>query len=388
MLDERGASRPVRTLARRAEHLVAAGELAAAVAPLSRAVQIALRRMEIQTAASLNARQRDLLDTMSLASDEPRRMHNGLDHAEILSILDLEKAGDVLERLRPGFERAGEPDCLVRLWLAAAKLALQQGKLEEGRHALNQAQSYADHVAPELRARVERGKGHAARFVGDYESALEHFERARDLYEQSRFPSPALQVESDIIFVHTERGDFEFAWQRALPLLEEARRQGDAHAEVQFLNCLGDVAQHLGDWENACRYFSQGLEADRRTGNRIGESIQLLNLGLSEVGMNCFDAALGHFRQAKTLFDDHGISRLKSLLVAGLVACAAGMADWRRVDEQVERLDEILSATDFRTSNQAWALHLAAQKVREAGDIERTRRIEALEQVIRRDLKG
>lgn len=376
MLAEGTNGTSIYDLARRAEHLVRAEQTEAALEPLSDAVEAAIRRVDMDLAATLNDRQRQLFDLLGLAEDDARRAHNHLDRAEITLTQNPRKSQAITEDLAPYFaSHNDDAHGRVRLLLIQAKLSLQLGQLDEGKRKLQEARDLAGELPKELQARIVRGLGHAARYEGDYELAVKYFKLSRDLYAQARMPSPTLQVESDIIYVATELGDYEGARRESLPLLEESRRQGDAHAEVQFLNCLGDAAQHLAEWDDACRYFSQALGVTRQTGNRAGEAVQLLNLGLSYLGKGDFLAARHYLKSSDLLFEDLDTTRLTPLVAAGLAACAVGRGDISLFEAELARAEEALSSTEFRSTNQAWTLGLAAQKAMEAGRPDEGRRL-------------
>jgi tetratricopeptide (TPR) repeat protein len=96
-------------------------------------------------------------------------------------------------------------------------------------------------------------------------------------------------------------------YQRAIDFqqqsLEIQREIGNRQGEATSLGNLGSTYRSLGEYQRAIDLYQQALEIEREVGDRYGEAIFLLNQAgtIAKYEPRRFEA-LGHFKQARTIF--------------------------------------------------------------------------------------
>lgn len=100
--------------------------------------------------------------------------------------------------------------------------------------------------------------------------------------------------------------------------------------ECSSLSNLGEVARELGEWDEAARYWVEGLAAARRVGDRRAEAMILGQMGFGEASRGNYGAALAALNSAVQTFRALGERRRVAEILNDL-----GMV-WRDIGRPAE----------------------------------------------------
>ncbi len=182
-------------------------------------------------------------------------------------------------------------------------------------------------------------RGHYARQQGEFETAREHYEQAREAapgdeesqheatslgnlglvarnlgeYERAReYHEESLEIKQEIGDRAGEAGrarnlgEYERARQRHQESLEIFREIGDRAREATSLGNLGLVARNLGEYERAREYHEESLEINQEIGDRAGEAGSLNNLGSVAGEQEDYETAERRHREALAISKELG----------------------------------------------------------------------------------
>ena len=141
-----------------------------------------------------------------------------------------------------------------------------------GREALALLRTYPD---AGLEGKVWFHKGSAHYVVSEYDSALVHAERLRELAQTTGNTRGLADAASLMGRVHRRQGDYEQAltfYQRALDHFEEL---GDPSGAANALDYIGLIYRNLGDYDQALDFHLHSLEKNETLGNKHGIAITL-----------------------------------------------------------------------------------------------------------------
>ncbi len=204
--------------------------------------------------------------------------------------------------VRRGFDLVDDtiPDeALVDLYITQSTIQRYRGRIEESRHALENALQLSKGAE---RARVEHNIARTLNYERDYVQALERAEESLAL---------ARQFKNRIILPYTLEvlSAAQIALDRpvdALPHLEEgleiAQADGDQRAACQLLHQLGIAQQKRGEMGHACEALTEG----QRIAQAIGYPIWLTRF--TEARAQLYEAE-GEFQKAASAYKE--VVRLK-----------------------------------------------------------------------------
>ena len=219
-------------------HLVQAGELEAALAPLLRGARERRERSDYRGAQALLDQRDEILDTLGAAVDDERR---------------------------------GEG------WVLRSRIHLHQGRLADVFRWAERAEAAASGLGwTATRAEAVRLLGDAERRNGDLDRAAELYERCARLGGATNGAAASLWGLGDLA---RQRGDLA----RARDLFVRSRRLydelGDQHGVADHLIGLADVARHTGDLTAARNLYLEAEVRFEELGNQYGVSRGLNGLG-------------------------------------------------------------------------------------------------------------
>ena len=142
--------------------------------------------------------------------------------------------------------------------------------------------------------------GNISRHGGEYDKAIEYFERSLASYQKidagtSKFKTEILDDLADIGRTYSARGDLLRALNylnRAISLAKGSDR------EAGICNSLGILYTNQRDYTKAIDFFQQGLVVAVRLNDRFKQAELLLNVGVAYQFQTNYDRALNSFEQA------------------------------------------------------------------------------------------
>lgn len=155
-------------------------------------------------------------------------------------------------------------------------------------------------------AKRENGLGTVARKRSDFEAAIDHYERAEELYEDIGDEHGIADARKNLGTVALLRGDLETAKDHLEWSHERFRELGDERLASYSRFNLASVLEELGDIEGAIERYRECL-ADYQRFGRVGDEADVhLNLGVTLVIRGDVPGAADHYAEALRIYRDIG----------------------------------------------------------------------------------
>jgi tetratricopeptide (TPR) repeat protein len=286
-------------------HLVQAGELEAALAPLLRGARERRERSDYREAQALLDQRDEILDALGAAADDER-------HSEG--------------------------------WVLRSRIHLHQGRLGDVFQWAARAEAAAAQGWTATRAEAVRLLGDAARRHGDLDHAAQLYERCVDLGGPGSITNGAAASLWGLGDLARQRGDLARARGLFLRSCHLFDQLGDPHGVADHLIGLADVARHAGDLAAADDLYGEAEARFEKLGNQYGVSrgingrgeIARLRGDLAQAGSHYrrAEAILAGLRSADEVFPR--LNRAQVALAQRDFRHAAGL-----LEECLARLDEM-----------------------------------------------
>ncbi|MEM7248188.1 MAG: protein kinase [Acidobacteriota bacterium] len=193
---------------------------------------------------------------------------------------------------------------------------LQEGRLNDARHRLDQALALAQELDEERTEGLVRGR---------------------------------------LAVLEQREGRFDDAMAQLTQALALHRRCGHRWAEGAALGNLGGVLGDLAgvdaagdDLAEAQSCFEEALVIAREVGDRRLEGVQLMNLGLAFGRAEGSDAAVAHYEQALVLFREAGDRRLEGLLLRNIGLMHLSAKRWSETRQALAEAEVMLREVGHR----------------------------------------
>lgn len=144
--------------------------------------------------------------------------------------------------------------------------------------------------------------GNLIHYRGDYNKALEYYERSLKIKEELDDRSGIANSLGQMGMIHKSHGEYQRAlefYNRSLGIMEEiSNRLGIA----TVLHQIGVIHQERGDYEKALEYYKRSLNIREELGNRSGFATSLGQIGNLMVDVGRYDEALENLLSALGIF--------------------------------------------------------------------------------------
>ena len=222
-----------------------------------------------------------------------------------------------------------------------------RGRLNEGQDWFNRARAHKSRLNRHWQKKVSQ---HSASFYvwqGEYEAARKQFEEEYQLAQAEGDKNALANFMQGLGLVAGHLGDYvqaEKYFTEAIALERELNTEGTSYNLTVALNNLGIVYRHLGDYAKAVQIQQEVMEHRREQGDHLGLASALANVANLESLQGQFEEAFRHFRESivirRELRDDLGI-----------VICLGGVASLFYRQEAFERA-VLLFGTTFKLRQQ------------------------------------
>ncbi|MBX7153964.1 MAG: tetratricopeptide repeat protein [Candidatus Kapaibacterium sp.] len=158
----------------------------------------------------------------------------------------------------------------------------------------------------EIRARVSRLLGAVSWRRSDYLKALEHYNTALHLVEETADKTGTASALGNIGNIHWNLSDYSRAleyYDKALSINQEL---GDKAGIAGWLGNIGIVHKELSDYPKALEYFAKALTMDEELGNKAGVARNLGNIGNVYGDLSDYPKALEYFGKTLTIYEEIG----------------------------------------------------------------------------------
>ncbi|MFD7687878.1 BTAD domain-containing putative transcriptional regulator [Streptomyces sp. NPDC059781] len=154
-------------------------------------------------------------------------------------------------------------------------------------------------------AKVHRCLGELTTVLDRYPEALDHFEQAL-LHSEGQGPAYRAGATAGLAYVHRLLGQYSSAVLHFEEAAELAESAGNVNCLVYATNGLGVIDLEQGRVEAAVTRFTKCLRVSRAAGYRPGEAQALRCLGQSHRALGAYPAAADAYRQAVTISEELG----------------------------------------------------------------------------------
>jgi predicted ATPase/class 3 adenylate cyclase len=215
-----------------------------------------------------------------------------------------DEALEVCSKLQVLAETLSDSMCQARAWVAAAFLQERLGKNRASIECADRAEAFARQAGaagqPEL-IKALHLKGWAYYRLGDAPAVLALADQTRRICTESGNRLGLATTCKLYGVAHLQLGHFEQAdkfFQEGLALCEQS---GDRRNAAAMFSNLGESARSRGDYEAAAELYEKALGIARQIGHRESEIIYLTNLGGARLGLGQVKPAEAELREAIAL---------------------------------------------------------------------------------------
>lgn len=190
--------------------------------------------------------------------------------------------------------------------LGAIKIAdayTAAGDVEAGQKWADDALHYADRSHDLLiRKEIRTVRGYLHFRSSRYPAAMEEFQAAHALAQQTTDESSIMTTLSDISRCHYHLGNMDEAETLAPQLLDYFEKTGNYNELAMIYNHLGIIHGRRKNYEKSLGYYHACIEWHRRLGNEYKAAVVLMNMGVSTKNTGQYRRALNYYDQSEAIF--------------------------------------------------------------------------------------
>ncbi|MDR2054412.1 MAG: CHAT domain-containing protein [Desulfovibrio sp.] len=175
---------------------------------------------------------------------------------------------------------------------------------------------------PEQRAMLLAGRGLCLGNLGDFNSAEQNLQMAKQQADALDIPLTKAESDSNLGILYWERGEYPKAMKFLKSALDIEEKNKLRQSEGRDYNNLGLVYKATGRAGEAMKHFEKSVAIAREVGDKRDEGIALMNCALlNRIGGN-LNAARNDYRAALTFFEEIGYQRGKAGVLMGTARIA------------------------------------------------------------------
>jgi tetratricopeptide (TPR) repeat protein len=163
-----------------------------------------------------------------------------------------------------------------------------------------------DILDPQAATSVLHNFGILLQSRGDYEQALEYYQRSLEIKEELDNRAGVASSLHQIGTIQQLRGDYDQAlhyYQRSIEIAEEL---GHRAVVATSLQNIGRIHHFHGDYEQALQYFQRSLEIADELDHRAGMASSLHNIGIIQQLRGDNEQALQYYRRSLKIEEELG----------------------------------------------------------------------------------
>jgi eukaryotic-like serine/threonine-protein kinase len=350
-------------------HLLAAGDLDGALAPLVRGAEERFSASDYSAARELLSKRDSALEALGAGEDDARWGEGWIVAARVaIQQGRLQDAGRYADRAERQARRWGWrailPDALFEL----ATTAYETGDHARAIERFEQASELYRWNGDELGiARCELGtsdaiyrRGELARSYDQYKAALARFERLQD-------PLGMTNCLLGMGYVALWKNDLDSAlslFERQLRLVEG---MGNRFRIARCVSALGEVARQGGKLSEAEQHYRRALQIDDAIGSNSAW-VDRMNIALVLLVRGEFLEAKKPILEVLELLKESAVPAQLCVVYTEILPCLAHERDWAAWDYYFGEATRVLKETGLKDGDIAWALHLGGEQASAAGE--------------------
>jgi len=155
--------------------------------------------------------------------------------------------------------------------------------------------------------------------IADWDMALSYYLKAKNRLNdrlgkdvsdvQSTLDKIDITVKIGILSFHQKKFDkslkeYEEALSKLESIIDQAPPEEVTQRKIRLFNNIAGVYIHNSDYDNALKYFQNGLEINKENGNKRYEALMENNVGICYLEKGEYDLANHHFLKSLSLHED------------------------------------------------------------------------------------
>ena len=368
---------------RQARHLVEAGRIEDAIGPLTDAATERWSQGEYDAALAMLVHREHLLAGLRKERSDARvcegRILRSCMHRHQA---ELDEAEHWIVRAEKSATRNGWRALLGRALMEHGYLCSQRGQMEDARTHFAGALALFEEVDDSwAMADAMLGLGGVAYRQGDRDAAEAWYVDAHDRFEAAGAEPGVARCCRGLAEVAQSRGNYEEAlalYRRAMDLHEH---HGNRFLWLTTLNGVAELERLQGRFATAEAEYRRILETLESMGS-LEVNVIRINIALTRLGAGDFPVAQGMFAQVLQAVEAAGQEALAAGVHAGLLACAAAMADWPAFDAHLRHTTALHHKSRSADADDARSIDLAAQLARDRGQDDRATAAQSLATIL------
>ncbi|HYV10080.1 MAG TPA: CHAT domain-containing tetratricopeptide repeat protein [Pyrinomonadaceae bacterium] len=155
-------------------------------------------------------------------------------------------------------------------------------------------------------AEAENCVGEANASLSRLHKAIEHFQRALDLWTAADDKIGQALAKLNLAYSHTDLGELEKAQNLFTESLTLYKREGDKRGEARAITGLGSIDSFLGKKQAALDKHMKAIDLLRTIGDHAGEAIAFNSIGKAYEDLGRLPIALDNYKEALRLYQQLG----------------------------------------------------------------------------------
>ena len=354
--------------ARRADHLIAAGELRDAAESLRDAARGYRSATDFAHALRLLDEHDGLLDALAADDYDRRRAEANLIRADVLRLQwEFGQAAAAAQRALTPATRLGWPGLRAEALAMLSHVCRQRGDRDQALDHATEAGALFSALGNDIGvAQSLLSRAILARVGGDPNAARQHYVEAQRMYSSSGEPRGAANCALGLGHIGRDTGNTTEA-RRFYELARDAYEElAERNELANAINGLAEVARLDGDLETAEAMYAEALELQETVGSK-GANITRLNLTIVELRRGAYDAASRRLDSLeRSMRATHQTAFLPYVHVFRLVVLA-GLGQFDDWDAEHARALASIETTDAKDRDLEAMAQLAAELAQVAG---------------------
>jgi len=254
---------------------------------------------------------------------------------------------------------ADNPDLIGEVLMGTGWVSSKLGKLEDAGKSYFEALDYFIEN-PEKMCRVLSYLGILNIRKGDFNGALDYYNRSLKVCQDHDYKWPAMQLYGNIGNVYNARGDYQKSLEYYEKSLIIALDISDRRIEgINLLN-IGNIYNQLGQPAKAIENFQQALEIQKAISDRGSEAVSYNNLAETYLNLGQYFKAADYSNRGLKLGREIKEPRIELANVKGLAEVYLAIGD---IERAAEKIVEALILADMTGDDEQknWVLAIKAE---------------------------
>ena len=190
----------------------------------------------------------------------------------------------------------------TKLYTTLGNIQMRKGEYAEAKAILTKSLDVAEKLSNNWEiGRVEHIFGSTLLYEGDYETALEHLQKAQNFRKEAGDLSGESATINNIGNIYAGKGEYKDALEYYETAVEITKKLGNKMGVANTLANIGSIYIEIGELDTAIPPLVKSIEIEKQIGDWRGVAISLVNLNVAYYKKGELDKALKIMTEAKEL---------------------------------------------------------------------------------------